>query len=107
MYFSRSDSINELLSISNSENTENKAYDDPQIISNYDQFLDVIGDFGWWQFLVVATLMLPSMSGGIIVLLSSFTVLEPRAFRCALEVREKYSIVYIVFRKLPFTQEKK
>ena len=89
---SRSDSINELLS-SNSENTEKK--DDPPqiIISNYDQFLDVIGDFGWWQFLVVATLMLPSMSGGIIVLLSSFTVLEPRAFRCALKVREKNIVV--------------
>ena len=55
-------------------------------LSSYDQLLPFIGDMGWWQFATIAILWPPSMAGGIIVLLSSFTALEPRAFRCALEV---------------------
>ena len=41
---------------------------------------------GVWQFSTIAILWPPSIAGGIIVLLSSFTALEPRALRCALEV---------------------
>ena len=59
-----------------------------EIISSYDQLLDCIGDFGWWQFSSVSLLMLPSLAGGIIVLLTNFTAFEPKAFRCALKVRE-------------------
>jgi hypothetical protein len=58
-----------------------------EIVSNYDQILAYIGDMGLWQFSAIAILWPPSMAGGIIVLLSSFTALEPRAFRCALEVK--------------------
>lgn len=54
------------------------------IVSNYDQILVHIGDIGWWQMLIVALLCLPSIAGGILVLLTNFTALEPQAFRCAI-----------------------
>ena len=63
-----------------------------EIISSYDQLLEFIGDMGWWQFMAVASLWLPSVAGGIIVLLTNFTALEPKAFRCALEVSENLSL---------------
>ena len=47
---------------------------------------------GLWQFMAVASLWLPSVAGGIIVLLTNFTALEPKAFRCALEVSENLSL---------------
>ena len=71
------------------ENHKNQSNDDDnkgnnKILSNYDQLLPYIGDMGTWQLATVAILWPPSMAAGIIVLLSSFTALEPRAFRCAL-----------------------
>ena len=42
--------------------------------------------------MAVASLWLPSVAGGIIVLLTNFTALEPKAFRCALEVSENLSL---------------
>ena len=71
------------------ENQKNQSNDDEnkgnnKILSNYDQLLPYIGDMGTWQLATVAILWPPSMAAGIIVLLSSFTALEPRAFRCAL-----------------------
>ena len=72
------------------ENQKNQSNDDEnkgnnnKILSNYDQLLPYIGDMGIWQLATVAILWPPSMAAGIIVLLSSFTALEPRAFRCAL-----------------------
>ena len=66
--------------------SDKKAGDKVQL-DNYDQLLPYFGDMGVWQFSTIALLWPPSMAGGIIVLLSSFTALEPRALRCALEVR--------------------
>ena len=72
------------------ENQKNQSNDDEnkgnnnKILSNYDQLLPYIGDMGTWQLATVAILWPPSMAAGIIVLLSSFTALEPRAFRSAL-----------------------
>ena len=72
------------------ENQKNQSNDDEnkgnnnKILSNYDQLLPYIGDMGTWQLATVAILWPPSMAAGIIVLLSSFTALEPKAFRCAL-----------------------
>ena len=59
-------------------------HDEEELLTNFDQVLAVIGDYGLWQQLLVALLWLPSIGGGIIVLLWSFTGLEPSAFRCAL-----------------------
>ena len=53
------------------------------VVTNYDQILVHIGDIGWWQILNVGLLCLPSIAGGILVLLTNFTALEPAAFRCA------------------------
>ena len=54
------------------------------VVTNYDQILVHIGDIGWWQMLIVALLCFPSIAGGILVLLTNFTALEPEAFRCAI-----------------------
>eukprot|EP00094_Tigriopus_californicus_P009269 TCALIF_08937-PA protein Name:"Similar to Orct Organic cation transporter protein (Drosophila melanogaster)" AED:0.07 eAED:0.07 QI:0/0.6/0.33/0.83/1/1/6/6/587 len=53
-----------------------------ETIDNFDQVLEHIGDFGAWQIILIVLLWLPPLSGGVIVLLSSFTALEPRALRC-------------------------
>ena len=62
----------------------NDPNDEEELLTNFDQVLAVIGDYGLWQQLLVALLWLPSIGGGIIVLLWSFTGLEPGAFRCSL-----------------------
>ena len=68
----------------NQSNDDDNKGNNKSILSNYDQLLPYIGDMGIWQLATVAILWPPSMAAGIIVLLSSFTALEPRAFRCAL-----------------------
>ena len=82
------DSISEKQPLLNPASS-NKPRKDATVIKSYDEILAYIGDMGVWQFSAIAILWPPSMAGGIIVLLSSFTALEPRAFRCALPVRSK------------------
>eukprot|EP00095_Tigriopus_kingsejongensis_P008577 snap_masked-scaffold167_size293163-processed-gene-1.4 protein:Tk08577 transcript:snap_masked-scaffold167_size293163-processed-gene-1.4-mRNA-1 annotation:"hypothetical protein DAPPUDRAFT_64502" len=53
-----------------------------ELIENYEQVLEHIGDFGLWQIILIVLLWLPPLAGGVVVLLSSFTALEPHAFRC-------------------------
>lgn len=53
-----------------------------ETIENFDQILEHIGDFGAWQILLIVLLWIPPLTGGVIVLLSSFTALEPKALRC-------------------------
>ena len=48
---------------------EDGAHKPSEIVTNFDQILEHIGDIGWWQFLSIALIWLPSMAGGIIVLL--------------------------------------
>lgn len=49
---------------------------------NFDTVLEDLGEFGRWQQVVALALWLPSMAGGIHVLMFSFTGLEPKRFRC-------------------------
>lgn len=57
-----------------------------EVVSSYDQILSHIGGLGKWQMFSVAVLWPPSIAAGIIVLLTSFSALEPSAYRCALKV---------------------
>ena len=50
----------------------------PQLLTNFDQALAHLGTYGFWQAAVVALLWLPAGAGGVIVLLWSFTGLEPK-----------------------------
>ena len=50
-------------------------------ISSFDDILEKIGDWGWWQKIVISLLWLPSVAGGALVLLFSFTGLQPPAYR--------------------------
>ena len=72
----------------NSKYAENNAYNNDYgistIVTNYDQILVHIGDIGWWQIMIVGLLCFPSIAGGILVLLTNFTALEPESFRCAI-----------------------
>ncbi len=50
----------------------------PHLLNNFDQALAHIGSYGVWQAAVVGLLWLPAGAGGVIVLLWSFTGLEPK-----------------------------
>ncbi len=50
----------------------------PQLLTNFDQALSHLGTYGPWQIVVVGLLWLPAVAAGVIVLLWSFTGLEPK-----------------------------
>ena len=50
-------------------------------ISNYDDFVEEIGEFGLWQKFVCLLLWFPAAAGGIHVLMYSFTGLAPDRYR--------------------------
>ena len=58
-----------------SETTENK-------VTDYDEFVAEIGEFGLWQKIICLILWVPAIAGGIHVLMYSFTGLSPSQFKC-------------------------
>ena len=50
-------------------------------ISDYDDFVGEIGEFGLWQKIICLLLWVPAMAGGIHVLMYSFTGLTPEHYR--------------------------
>ena len=55
--------------------------EDKKIISDYDDFVAEIGEFGLWQKMICLLLCVPAMVGGIHVLMYSFTGLTPEHYR--------------------------
>ena len=58
-----------------SETTEKK-------VTDYDEFVAEIGEFGLWQKIICLILWVPAIAGGIHVLMYSFTGLSPSQFKC-------------------------
>ena len=58
-----------------SETTEKK-------VTDYDEFVAEIGEFGLWQKMICLILWVPAIAGGIHVLMYSFTGLSPSQFKC-------------------------
>ena len=58
-----------------SETTEKK-------VTDYDEFVAEIGEFGLWQKMICLILWVPAIAGGIHVLMYSFTGLSPSHFKC-------------------------
>ena len=54
---------------------------DRQRISDYDDFVAEVGEFGLWQKLLCSLLWIPAAAGGIHVLMYSFTGLSPSNYR--------------------------
>ena len=52
---------------------------------NFDKVLDDLGEFGRWQKVNLALLWLPITMVGSLVLLGSFTLLEPAEYRCKIK----------------------
>ena len=52
-----------------------------KVIADYDDFVEVIGEFGSWQKLICFLLWLPSAALSIHVLIYSFTGLSPEKYR--------------------------
>ena len=50
-------------------------------ISDYDEFVAEIGEFGLWQKIICLLLWIPAMAGGVHVLMYSFTGLSPTNYR--------------------------
>ena len=81
-------------------------------ICNYDDFVDVIGEFGLWQKFVCFLLWFPAAAGGIHVLMYSFTGLAPDKFRSVIRViifsYERVSdLVFIFFVSRELSQDRK
>ena len=57
------------------------AHSDKQRISDYDDFVAEVGEFGLWQKLLCSLLWIPAAAGGIHVLMYSFTGLSPSNYR--------------------------
>ena len=51
------------------------------VISDYDEFVAEVGEFGLWQKMLCLILWFPAMAGGIHVLMYSFTGLAPYQYR--------------------------
>ena len=51
-------------------------------VTDYDEFVGEIGEFGLWQKVICLTLWIPAIAGGIHVLMYSFTGLTPKHYRC-------------------------
>ena len=51
-------------------------------ITDYDEFVAEIGEFGLWQKMICLILWVPAIAGGIHVLMYSFTGLSPSQFKC-------------------------
>ena len=61
-----------------------QAREDPgqqAVISDYDEFVAEVGEFGLWQKMLCLILWFPAMAGGIHVLMYSFTGLAPYQYR--------------------------
>ncbi len=65
-------------SASSSASAPNDSVPAPQLLTNFDQALSHLGTYGPWQIVVVGLLWLPAVAAGVIVLLWSFTGLEPK-----------------------------
>ena len=65
-------------SSSSSASAPNDSVPAPQLLTNFDQALSHLGTYGPWQIVVVGLLWLPAVAAGVIVLLWSFTGLEPK-----------------------------
>ena len=52
---------------------------------NFDKVLDDLGEFGKWQKINLFLLWFPFMMCGVVVLLGSFTLLQPTEYRCKIE----------------------
>ncbi len=59
-------------------NNSEEKWDESQELTNFDQVLEHIGSYGRWQKINVALLWLPAVAAGVMVLLWSFTGLEPK-----------------------------
>ena len=51
-------------------------------VTDYDEFVAEIGEFGLWQKIICLILWVPAIAGGIHVLMYSFTGLAPEHYRC-------------------------
>ena len=76
------------------------------VISDYDDFVAEVGEFGLWQKVLCLILWFPAMAGGIHVLMYSFTGLAPYQYRllCWLSwcwVPSLSSYILILFNQLP------
>ena len=76
------------------------------VISDYDEFVAEVGEFGLWQKMLCLILWFPAMAGGIHVLMYSFTGLAPYQYRliCWLSwcwVPSLSSYILILFNQLP------
>ena len=79
------------------------------VISDYDEFVAEVGEFGLWQKMLCLILWFPAMAGGIHVLMYSFTGLAPYQYRlicwlswcwCQVQVYHPMYIL-ILFNQLP------
>ena len=52
---------------------------------NYDKVLEDLGEFGMWQKTTLLLLWFPCMMAGAMVLIGSFTLLQPSEYRCKME----------------------
>ena len=55
-------------------------------ITDYDEFVAEIGEFGLWQKIICLILWVPAMAGGIHVLMYSFTGLTPSHYRLQFKI---------------------
>ena len=66
---------------------------------NFDKVLDDLGEFGRWQKINIALLWFPIMMAGSLVLLGSFTLLEPDEYRCKIKGCDKNNFQFDDFEE--------